>query len=78
MRNKELKPMTKQEIEDMTARFRERVRIMDEKNEVLNIKKKIEKIEQEGKISYEYKKNIKFPFLTFEDDKYSRFMTLIM
>ena len=44
----------------------------------MDIKKKIAKIEQEGKIQYEYKKNIRFPFLTFGDDKYSRFMTLIM
>ena len=45
MRNKNLKPMTKEEVRAMTGRLRERVRVMDEKNAVSDIKKKIEKIE---------------------------------
>ena len=79
MRNKDPRPkQSKEEIAAMTERFRQRVKKMEEKKNAQDIQNKIDKVHKQGKRAYEYQTNIKFPFLTFMDDNYSEFMTLLM
>ena len=80
--NKNKKKMTRKEINDLTEHFRIRVEEIEQrkKTEMLEITN-MWRVGQSTKNLLSAKgvntsKN--FPFLTFNDDKYSEFMTLIM
>lgn len=62
----------------MTERFRQRVQKMEEKLREEQIQSKLLRVKNAGKRAYDYKAHIRFPFLTFADDPYSEFMTLVM
>lgn len=62
----------------MTDKIRKRVEVFEEKRKKSELDSKIAKSVNQSKVQYEYAEFIKYPFLTFDDDAYSQFMTLIM
>ena len=72
------KQYTKEEIKAMTDGFRKRVEMIEERKKKEDLESKIAKKVNMGKAQYEYMEKIKYPFLTFNDDAYSQFMTLLM
>ena len=76
-RKKNYKKMSPSEIKKLTDHFRKRVAEIERKKEYA---KQLALQRSKGNNAHKYhlRSKIEFPFLTYMDDKYSSFMTLIL